>query len=597
MLDEWERVENAYDAASSSPPNDDDAERRELIQQLAIVLHKRVLYRERVRLGREAEERARLRIQQQKSPKPFYIEWGARPDPPDPPWRNWGFPGPGGKWVWKHGYEPPPGMYGAPPDPPKQPQADPDLLSRWETQYKFRRGALIVAIPLVAASAMILWPNEITRIVCAVSTIVAALILASALGDRHAWPNPLKPAGVRNALGALVALGSAALIIAALGPLFQKPDAAKTERAPIPVAQRPAHTSPPHHAAKRAPAKVATAPKRTASVQRSAAPVVVAPPRQAPASVVPLPEVTLEGMEVAQPLNTSRGLAPLANVHFKNTDVSGEVYRYGAIVLGPNDPAQDAALQAQVRSTAKRANASPTTPLTPGERHWFTVTASDPITQADWRAFTAGQRALYVAGTIVLRSRGRESRTPFCAVSYGDAAMHVCGIERAIPKPVRPLTSGISLAPVAQPTATVSLHIIGFEVKPTPVEGGTVLATRVLLHNDGLGARVTNIDASLVGEGTSHVAEVRKAAASYVDLGRASHYDVPSHQDFAVEFNSPLLTPTVLALYQNGSAPYYVDMRFYEKSPRGYFPIQEICIFKFVTRAEFTFCPMEETPG
>ena len=71
MLDEWERVENAYDAASSSPPNDDDAERRELIQQLAIVLHKRVLYRERVRLGREAEERARLESNNRSLPSRF----------------------------------------------------------------------------------------------------------------------------------------------------------------------------------------------------------------------------------------------------------------------------------------------------------------------------------------------------------------------------------------------------------------------------------------------------------------------------------------------------------------------------------------------
>ena len=366
-------------------------------------------------------------------------------------------------------------MYGAPPDPPKQPQADPDLLSRWETQYKFRRGALIVAIPLVAASAMILWPNEITRIVCAVSTIVAALILASALGDRHAWPNPLKPAGVRNALGALVALGSAALIIAALGPLLQKPDAAKTERAPIPVAQRPAHTSPPHHAAKRAPAKVATAPKRTASVQRSAAPVVVAPPRQAPASVVPLPEVTLEGMEVAQPLNTSRGLAPLANVHFKNTDVSGEVYRYGAIVLGPNDRSTGrGATSAGAEHSEARECESDDAAHARGATLVHGHCERPHNAEADWRAFARPDSAL---STWLGRNRPSQHRGAgkpnaiLCAVSYGDAAMHVCGIERAIPKPVRPLTSGMSLAPVAQPTATrLSLHRIGFEVKPT--QGG-----------------------------------------------------------------------------------------------------------------------------
>jgi hypothetical protein len=492
MLDECERIENAYDAASSSPPNDDDAERRALIQQLVVVLQKRVLYRERVRLGREAEKRARLRVPQKKPSEPFYIEWGARPDPPDPPWKNWGFPGPGGKWVWKHGYQPPPGMYGAPPDPPKQPQADPDVLSRWETQYKFRRGVLIVAVPLVAASAMILWPNEITRIVCAVSTIVAALILASALGDRHAWPKPLKPAGVRNALGAMIALGGAALIVAALAPLFQKPvgpppDAAKIESAAIPVAPRPAHTSPPHHAAKRAPVKVATVPKRLPIMQPSAAPVVAAQP-QAPAPAPTIAQVTLETLEVSAPQTNPGGLQLVVSVAFRNGAVDGDTFHMGKIFVGANNPTEDDALQAAARTVAGSATPSPATPITPYGRHTFSFNSST-LPASEWDAFRAGRRSLYAVGTIVVRgSNGAVSRTPFCVVSHGEANMQLCSVPVSgggVPRVTRSQSGSAQEASTVSPALRASMRS---QIVATIVgASNTDPATKIQLINAGPG--------------------------------------------------------------------------------------------------------------
>lgn len=69
----------------------------------------RVLFRARIQLGRKL---AAEYFERNPQPRWKYSR---------PPWADWGFPGPGGKWVWRRGYEPPPGMYGVPPQPPPPP--------------------------------------------------------------------------------------------------------------------------------------------------------------------------------------------------------------------------------------------------------------------------------------------------------------------------------------------------------------------------------------------------------------------------------------------------------------------------------------------
>ena len=151
-----------------------------------------------------------------------------------------------------------------------------------------------------------------------------------------------------------------------------------------------------------------------------------------------------------------------------------------------------------------------------------------------------------------------------------------------------------SSAAVSESSPTVSLHITGFQVAPTFVKGGAILRTSVILHNDGPRIHVTNIDATMVAQGVLHVEDVRAAAASYTDFAHASHYDVPGGQDFAVNFDSAMVAPPLYALYERGDAPYYVDLRFYEKLNGAYSLAQEICIFKLATEPQFRFCSSDE---
>jgi hypothetical protein len=143
----------------------------------------------------------------------------------------------------------------------------------------------------------------------------------------------------------------------------------------------------------------------------------------------------------------------------------------------------------------------------------------------------------------------------------------------------------------ARQKAAISVHILGFEVKPKPVKGGTVLVTTLSFHNDGPGTIVKHIAATLFETGVPHVDHVRKTAADFAGLSSTPQYDVPGHRDFAVTFDSLVIPPTVFALYQNGSAVYYVDMVFYKKTAKGFEKGPDICAFKPAKAVQFSFCP------
>lgn len=104
----------------------------------------------------------------------------------EPPWKDWGFRI-GGQWVWARGKEPPPGLFGMPPEPPAVEPTGPEATSErhgfggwirsWDEHQRQGFALLLFLVATVLAVLIVLLRELVLRSVLAAAYFGAGAVL------------------------------------------------------------------------------------------------------------------------------------------------------------------------------------------------------------------------------------------------------------------------------------------------------------------------------------------------------------------------------------------------------------------------------------